>query len=89
MNYQLLHICRKLNFYHAIHVEWRRGLATYLCSNEIHVFSSYIDPRGRPTVVTVFAHIVRQSPLFKTKQISIENNVCYWRDCRSGRVDHS
>ena len=27
-------------------------------------------------------------PLFKTKQISSENNVHYWKDCGSGRVDH-
>ena len=32
---------------------------------------------------------VRPSPLFKTKQMSSENNFHYWRgDCGSGRVDH-
>ena len=53
----------------------------------------YIDALGRPTVVIiVFAHVVRSyvrpSTLFKTKQISSENNVHYWRDSGSGRVDH-
>ena len=35
------------------------------------------DPqsRPRPVVIIVFAHVVRPSPLFKTKQISSENNV--------------
>ena len=50
------------------------------------------DPQSRPVVVIVFAHVVRSyvrpSPIFKTKQISNENNVHYWRDCGSGRVDH-
>ena len=27
-------------------------------------------------------------PLFKTKQISSENNVRYWQDCGSDQVDH-
>ena len=38
---------------------------------------------------SAYPQSVRPSPLFKTKQISSENNVCYWRDCGSGRVDHS
>ena len=31
---------------------------------------------------------VRPSSLFKTEQCSSENNVRYWQDCESGRVDH-
>ena len=46
------------------------------------------DPQSRPAVIIVFAHVVRPSPLFKTKQISSRNKVRYWRDCGSGRVDH-
>ena len=49
------------------------------------------DPQSRLVVIIVFAHVVRPvrpSPLFKTKQISSENKVRYWRDCGSGRVDH-
>ena len=48
------------------------------------------DPQSQPIVITVFTH-VRLSPHSKsnkTKQLSSENNVCYWRDCESGRVDH-
>ena len=51
------------------------------------------DPRSRPVVIIVCAHVVRPyvRPHFlkssKTKQISSENNVHYWRDCGSGRVD--
>ena len=54
-----------------------------------------IDPRGRPKVTADSDHcfctcrpFIRPSPLFKTKQMSSENNVHYWRDCGSGRVDH-
>ena len=37
----------------------------------------------------VFTHVVRPfSKSCKTKQISSENYVHYWRDCGSGRVDH-
>ena len=50
------------------------------------------DPQSRPVVIIVFAHVVRSyvrpSPLFITKQNSNKNNVRYWRDCGSGRVDH-
>ena len=55
-------------------------------------------PQARSVVIIVFTHLVRPSvrpyicPHFskssKTKQISSENNVYYWRDCGSGRVDH-
>ena len=50
-----------------------------------------IDPRGRPTVTVGSDHCFRSyrpSVLFKTKQISSENNVRYWQDCGSGRVDN-
>ena len=40
------------------------------------------------SVRTTVSTSVRLSPLFKIKQISSENNVHYWRDCGSGRVDH-
>ena len=50
------------------------------------------DPQSQPVGIVVFAHVVcsyvRPSPHFKTKQISSENNVHYWRGCGSGRVDH-
>ena len=49
--------------------------ATPLHKVRIEIFK--IDPRGRPivtrpVVIIVFAHVVRPSPLFKTKQISSE-----------------
>ena len=51
-----------------------------------------IDPRGRPTVTDhcfcTCRPFDRPSPLFKTKQISSENNVHYWPDGGPGRVDH-
>ena len=43
------------------------------------------DPQSRPVVIIVFAQVFRLS--HNTKQISSENNVPYWRDCGSGRVD--
>ena len=57
------------------------------------------DPCGQPVVTAGSDHCfctmssvrvcVRPSPLFKTNQISSDNNVnSYWRDCGSGRVDH-
>ena len=54
-------------------------------------YTCLFDPRGRPTVSASSDHCCctcRPSPLFKTKQISNKNNVRYWRDCGSGRVDH-
>ena len=48
-------------------------------------WSTRPDPQSRPVVIIV---IRRPSPLFKTKQVSSENNVRYWWDCGSGRVDH-
>ena len=43
------------------------------------------DPQSRSIVIIVFSHVVhsyvRTSPLYKTKQISSENNVRYWRNC--------
>ena len=47
------------------------------------------DPQSRPGVIIVFAQVVRPNFLksSKTKRSS-ENNVHYWRDCGSGRVDH-
>ena len=57
-----------------------------------------IDPRGRSKVTAGGSHYfctccpsVRPSQLFKisqNKKLSNENSDCYWRDCRSGRVDH-
>ena len=53
-----------------------------------------IDEANRPVVIIVFAHVVLPyvrphfSKYSKTKQISNENNVQYWQDCGSGRVDH-
>ena len=45
------------------------------------------DPQSRLVVIIVWC-----CPYFskssKTKQISSENNVHYWRNCGSGRVDH-
>ena len=60
---------------------------------------NFSDPRGRPTVmITIFTHVVclyfgpsvraHFSKSCKTKQIASENNVRYWHDCWSGRVDH-
>ena len=46
------------------------------------------DPHSRLVVIIVFAHVRTSVPTFKTEQISSENNVRYWRDCGSGRVDH-
>ena len=53
------------------------------------------DPQ--PVVIIDFAHVIRSYvrqyvrpsvPTFKTKQISSENDVHYWRDYESGRVHH-
>ena len=48
-----------------------------------------IDPLGQPTV-TAGCPSIRQSLLLKIyqKQKQSENNVRYWRDYGSGRVDH-
>ena len=58
------------------------------------------DPQSRPVVIIIFAHVVcsyvrqyvrqyvRPSPLFKTKHLYSENNVRYWQNYGSGRVDH-
>ena len=54
-----------------------------------------VDPQSWQVVITISARVVCTSvrsfvrPHFsQIKQISIENNVRYWRDCGSGRVDH-
>ena len=53
------------------------------------------NPQSRPGVIVVFAHVARPSvrpsvrprgPLFKTQQISSENNVCYWWIWPSGSL---
>ena len=41
------------------------------------------DPESRPVVIIVFTYVVCTN-IYKTKQISSENNVRYWRDCVSG-----
>ena len=50
------------------------------------------DPQSRPIGIIVFTHVVRTSvrPNFTKSSITkqSENNVRYWRDCGSGRVDH-
>ena len=48
------------------------------------------NPQSRPVRIIVFAHVVRASvPTFQILQNkTTENNVRYWRDCGSGRVDH-
>ena len=52
-------------------------------------------PQSWPVVIIIFTHVVHSSvsrPLIfkasKTKQISSKNNINYWWDCGSGRVDH-
>ena len=52
-------------------------------------------PQSRPVVITIFTLWVwtsfRPSSLFKishSNNFLSENNVRYWRDCGSGRVDH-
>ena len=57
--------------------------------------SMWTDPLGRPTVRVGSDHCFRTCCLYvhfskssKTRQISSENNVHYWRDCGSSRVDH-
>lgn len=44
-----------------------------------------------PVAITIFKHVVRTSiclQFSKSRQISNENNDCYWRDYGSGREDH-
>ena len=56
-----------------------------------------VDPLGRPTVTAGSDHCFHTccpyvrphfSISIKTKQIISENNVHYWQDCVSDRVDH-
>ena len=70
------------------------GLAGWIIDDSCLVL---FYPRGWPTVTVSSNHCfctcrpwsyICPSPLFKTKQISSENNVRYRRDCGSGRVDH-
>ena len=63
-------------------------------NGNIWQLSSVFDPLGQPTVsagsyIIVFAHVVRPSPLFKTKQISSESNVQWqdWRDLAGWIMD--
>ena len=46
------------------------------------------NPQSLPVGIVVFEHVVcpQFSKSSKTKQS--KNNVRYWRDCGSGRVDH-
>ena len=48
------------------------------------------DPPSGLVVFIVFAHVVRSyvRPQFSNQNKFQENNVRYWRDCGSGRVDH-
>ena len=55
----------------------------------------HIDPLGRPTITAGNDHCFQFSsyrssvrPTFQKLTKQSENNVRYWRDCRSGRVDH-
>ena len=47
------------------------------------------DPQSRSIGTIVFAHAVRTSHFSKSsKTKQSNNNISYWRDCESGRVDH-
>ena len=51
------------------------------------------DPQSLPLVIHIFTRAVyTYVPTFQkilvTKQTLSENDNRYWRDCRSGRVDH-
>ena len=71
----------------------------YVSFCHIWIFSQFLhfDPLVRPTVTAGSDHSFRKccpsvrphcSKSGQIKQISSENNVRYWRDCGSGRVDH-
>ena len=59
---------------------------------KVWTMNYFIDPRGRPTVTAGRDHCCRTCcpsvvhPHFSN--LEKENNVHYWRDCGSGRVDH-
>ena len=65
-------------------------------SEMISPTGTYFDPRGRPAAMAGSENCFRTccpsvrtqfSKSKKTKQISSEDNVHYWRDCGSGRAD--
>ena len=87
-----------------LHLPFPNGsrITPVVATSAISIFSVkegpvLIDPRGRPTVTAGSDHYFSSwclcpshfSKSRKRKQTSSENSHCYWRDCGSGRVDHS
>ena len=77
---------------------WRKKARIVFMTNWRHFLLCLLihsaDPESRTVVIIVVVHIVRSSvrphisKSSKAKQITSENNIHYWRDCGSGRVDH-
>ena len=57
---------------------------------QLYLLIQSAHPKSRPVGIIVFAYVVRPSvPTFQIwKNTTTENNVRYWRDYGSGRVDH-
>ena len=86
------------NMFLALTYSMQKVLSRTLASCSSQVFTTLkilihsANPKSRPVGIIVFAHVVRPSvrPHFSNleKNKTTENNVRYWRDYGSGRMDH-